>query len=134
VDSSSLSPVSCPVSPVFCAPSPPEPAYDRAAALERLGWDEELFAEVADLFRTDAPRMMEEIRQAIAAGDAVGVRRSAHGLKGSAGYVGGGPTVTAALALEEMAAAGDLTTAPMAADSLEREIDRLTTALAASPR
>ena len=46
------------------------PAFDRASAVERLGGDEELFAEVAGLFRGDAPKLLDDISRAVAAGDA----------------------------------------------------------------
>ena len=110
-------------------------SFDRAAALERLGDDEELFAEVADLFRTDGPKLLGEIRTAIAAGDAGGLKRSAHGLKGAAGYVGGADAAEAARRLESLATGGDLTDADDAFERLEREVSRLVADLAgaASP-
>jgi PAS domain S-box-containing protein len=110
------------------------PAFDRAAALERLGGDEELFAELADLFRTDGPRMLEEVRGALARGDATAVQRAAHGLKGAAGYVGGGPAAEAAHRLEALGARGELGTAAPAFAALEAEIDRLIVGLAAPER
>jgi CheY-like chemotaxis protein len=109
------------------------PAVDRAAAIDRLGGDEELFAEVAAVFQSDAPKMLEEIRRAVSNGDAAWVKRSAHGLKGAAGYVGGKPAAEAAHALEMMGSSGDLSAAPRALETLNREIDRLTAALAGAP-
>ena len=61
------------------------PALDYRAALQRFGGDEELFADVAGVFRADAPRLLGELRHAVAAGDAPAVQRTAHGLKGAAG-------------------------------------------------
>jgi HPt (histidine-containing phosphotransfer) domain-containing protein len=116
------------------APTPPPrglpPALDRAAAVERLGGDEELFAEVAAVFSGDAPKMMEEIRRAVVSKDAPSLQRAAHGLKGAAGYVGGKPAADAAAALEKLGASGELVAAPTALDALAREVDRLTAALA----
>jgi HPt (histidine-containing phosphotransfer) domain-containing protein len=63
--------------------------------------------------------------------DAPALQRAAHGLKGAALYVGGTPTSAAAATLEEIGAAGDLVAAPIALAALAREVDRLTTALAA---
>jgi HPt (histidine-containing phosphotransfer) domain-containing protein len=109
------------------------PALDRHAALQRLGGDEELFADVVGVFREDAPRMLDELRRAVAAGDAPAVQRAAHGLKGAAGYVGGQPAAAAAEALEQLGAAGRLADAHPALDALARETDRLTAALADIP-
>ena len=112
-------------------PMPPVAAsLDRAGAIERLGGDEELFAEVAGLFLVDAPRLLDEIRQAIAAGDTGSVHRAAHGLKGAAGYVGGKPTADAAQDLENAAAAGELLNSPAAFERLANEVILLSAALA----
>jgi CheY-like chemotaxis protein len=116
------------VAPIAASPSP---ALDRGPALERLGGDEDLFAEVAGLFREDAPKLLDEIRRAVATGDAPAVQRAAHGLKGAAMYVGGTPVSTAAAALEEIGMTGNLVAAPLALDTLAHEVGRLTTALAA---
>ena len=107
------------------------PALDRAAALDRLDGDEELWAEVAAMFREDAPRLLGEVRAAVAAGDAGAVQRSAHGLKGAAGYVGAGPAAAAAHHLEQLGASGNLSQAGVALRHLEREVSRLLAALAA---
>jgi PAS domain S-box-containing protein len=103
--------------------------FDRAAALERLGGDEALFAEVASLFLTDAPQQMDEIRGAVKGGDAATLRRAAHGLKGAAAYVGGTAAAAAAQKLEHLAAENDLGGAPEALRALEREVASLTAAL-----
>jgi two-component system, sensor histidine kinase and response regulator len=105
-------------------------AFDRAVGLERLGGDEELFAEVVGVFLGDAPKLMAELRRAVTAGDAPAVQRAAHGLKGAAGYVGGAPTAVAAAELEKVGASGDLADAPQTLDRLTTEVDRLTAALA----
>ncbi len=105
-------------------------SFDRAEALERLGGDEELFAEVAGLFRTDGPKLLREIRSAVAVGDAACLKRSAHGLKGAAGYVGGIDAAAAARRLESLATEGDLGGASEAFDKLEAEVHRLVADLA----
>jgi two-component system, sensor histidine kinase and response regulator len=109
----------------------PLPAVvNRAAALDRLGGDADLFAEVADLFRADSPGLLDELRRAIATADAPTVQRVAHSLKGSAGYVGGEPASAAAHKLELIGATGDLTAAPAVLDELFGEVARLTAVLA----
>ncbi|HEY3789802.1 MAG TPA: response regulator, partial [Urbifossiella sp.] len=108
-------------------------ALDRESAIDRLGGDRELFDEVAALFSVDAPTLLEELRSALGAGDAVRLKRAAHTLKGSAGYVGGEPAAAAAQALEAIAASGSLDTASEAFELLERELDRLISALSTVP-
>ena len=105
-------------------------SFDRSAALERLGGDEELFAEVAELFRSDGPKLLGEIRGAIADGDAATMKRAAHGLKGAAGYVGGTFAASAARRLELIGTEGKLTLAPEAFRTLETEVARLVADLA----
>ena len=66
-------------------------------------------------------------------GDALGLKRVGHTLKGAAGYLGGTPVVTAARRLEEVGEAEDWQAAPIAYDNLFNEIHRLTIALASGP-
>ncbi len=114
-------------------PAAGPPPLDRAAAVERLEGDEGLWAEVAALFRADAPRLLAELREAIGAADPAAVQRAAHGLKGAAGYVGAGPTADAAHRLERLGAAGDLAAAAGALADLDREVSRLLADLDAGP-
>jgi two-component system sensor histidine kinase/response regulator len=107
---------------------------DHAAAIERLGGDEELFAELVGLFREEGPRMIREIRQAIADGDPTGIQRTSHGLKGAVGYLGGTRATEAAQRLELIGASKDLFSAPGAFLHLEEEIERLLSAFEAASR
>ncbi|NTV95005.1 MAG: response regulator, partial [Thiobacillus sp.] len=67
-------------------PSPGRPAaaalYDRATAIERLGDDEEMFAQVAEVFVADVPNLVAELDAALAAGDVDALMRVGHTLKG----------------------------------------------------
>ena len=51
---------------------------------------------------------MQKLRQAVAAGDADGLMRAAHSLKGESSYLGAGRTSQAARQLEEMGRDQDL--------------------------
>ena len=51
-------------------------------ALERLGGDRALLAELAGLFCEEGPRLLREAESALAAGDAAAVQNAAHQLKG----------------------------------------------------
>jgi HPt (histidine-containing phosphotransfer) domain-containing protein len=76
--------------------------FDKAVALSRVGGDLELLREIAMLFLDDYPKSLRELRRAVESGDAKGVERSAHGLKGSVSNFGARPAVEAALQLETM--------------------------------
>jgi two-component system, sensor histidine kinase and response regulator len=81
---------------------------DRAVALDRVGGDEELLAEVAQLFLEDYPNSMREIDEAVSKGDAKLLERAAHTLKGAASNFGANPVVDSAFALEMAGRAGSL--------------------------
>ena len=61
---------------------------DKAVALDRLGGDEELLQEVAELFLEEYPPLMTQIRSAIDNGNSQELERSAHSLKGSVANFG----------------------------------------------
>ncbi|MEO8027194.1 MAG: PAS domain S-box protein [Bryobacteraceae bacterium] len=102
-----------------------EPLMDVAAALNRVDGDRELLREVARLFESDYPRSITEIRDAIAADDALKVERSAHGLKGSVANFGAAAAVSAALSLETMGRSGNLHGAAAELERLEAVLVRL---------
>ena len=104
-------------------------ALNRAVALERLGGDEQLLREIAALFLEDTASLVEEIRRAVQARDAVALQRGAHTLKGSVCNFGAERSYEAAYRLETIGRSGDLSTADEAFRRLEAELERLTPAL-----
>jgi two-component system, sensor histidine kinase and response regulator len=106
-----------------------EAVFDREAALERVSGDEDFLGEVLGLFLSDSPGRVDEIRSAIADRDAQALHRAAHALKGSAGCLAAGPTMNAALVLEEIGKNGHFAEAPAAFAALEREVARLVDAI-----
>jgi PAS domain S-box-containing protein len=100
-------------------------------AVERANVDEHALRELAGLFVDECPKLLDEVRSAISAGDAVRLRRAAHTLKGSAAVFGARPAVAAAASLESLAITRQLAAAPAAAEVLEIEAARLSEALAA---
>ncbi|MCS6863759.1 MAG: response regulator, partial [Gemmata sp.] len=116
-----------------CQPTPaPRTAhkpFDRQQALQRLGGDEQLLAEIVSVFLSDAPQFLSELQGAIAAGDIPLVKRTAHSLKGAAGYIGGQLVAAAAATLERMADDNDLSLAHEAFATLRQHMDQLQTAL-----
>jgi two-component system, sensor histidine kinase and response regulator len=109
-------------------------AFDREAAVDRLGGDDNLLAELVGLFLTDTPGQVEEIRRAVAGGHTQELQRTAHTLKGAAGYLAASPVAEAARVLEMMGAASELSAAPAALLTLNRELARLTALLVDLPQ
>ena len=64
------------------------PVFDRAALLTRLMDDEELVETILQGFLEDMPRQLETLRHCLEAGDAAGVARQTHSIKGAAANVG----------------------------------------------
>jgi two-component system sensor histidine kinase/response regulator len=82
--------------------APVTTALDRPLALSRVGGDTELLKEIAQLFIDEYPRVLGELREAIAHRDAKAIERTAHGLKGSVANFGASAAVEAACRLETM--------------------------------
>src|SRR5437660_10541879 len=57
-------------------------AFDFAELLARVDNDRDLLRELFDLFKEDAPRHVEALRDAVQRGDAAAVASEAHALKG----------------------------------------------------
>ena len=76
---------------------------DRQGALDRIEGDEELFRELQDTFLEDSPRQAKEIENALARQDLGDVRKWAHTLKGSLGYLGAIQASSLAKRLERLA-------------------------------
>ncbi|HHL40196.1 MAG TPA: response regulator [Deltaproteobacteria bacterium] len=113
------------------APSRPTfPVLDREAAMERVEGDMELLREVIGLFVEDYPGLLDELREAVAAGDGGRIERAAHRLKGSVDNLGAVAAVEAAARLEAMGREGRLEEAGRALEALEGEIVRFEQALA----
>lgn len=98
---------------------------NKALALERLGGDEELLQELAQLFLEEYPALIDKIRSAIDSQDAHGLERAAHSLKGSVGNFGAERAHRAALDLEMIGRAGNLASAPESFAKLQATMDDL---------
>ena len=98
---------------------------DEALALGRVGGDFELLQEVVGLFLDDYPKTLREIQAALTTGDASGVERYAHSLKGSVSTFGAKDVFESALALEKLGRSGDLSCAPEAVAKLEQSLSSL---------
>jgi HPt (histidine-containing phosphotransfer) domain-containing protein len=100
-------------------------SWNRAEALERIGGDEELLRDLRHIFLEESPKLMRTLQLAVATGDADGVMRAAHSLKGEASYLGADRTSHAARQLEEMGRSQDLSRANDVLAVLEREVASL---------
>jgi len=106
--------------------SPPgRSVIDRDKALASVDGDTELLRELAGLFLGDCPTQMAAIGQAIATGDAAGLRSAAHALKGAACNFGAKAVTDAALKLEILGRDSQLAGAGAACSALEAEMEHL---------
>jgi len=101
------------------------PAIDRELALSRVGGDEALLKEIAELFLADCPNALRDLHQAVERADAQAVERAAHGLKGSVSNFGARPVVDAAQKLENMGRSRQLDDAASALSALELTLEAL---------
>jgi PAS domain S-box-containing protein len=102
-----------------------EPAFDAADVLARVEGDRSLLAELVSIFRAESPTRLAEIRRCLDSGDAKGLERAAHTLRGSVGSLGARAAAQAALALESKGRDGALAGADEQLAELERELGRL---------
>ncbi len=100
-------------------------AFDREAMLAELDGDEELVTELINTMRAEEPKLVYEVRVAVEAADAALVTRAAHTLKGAVSNFGARAAADAALRLEQMGRAGDLSHAIPALATLEMEMSAL---------
>jgi two-component system sensor histidine kinase/response regulator len=103
---------------------------DRASLLERVEGDQELLAEMIQLFLADAPHLLDAMRSALQQGDMILLERSAHSMKGAAGNMSALVTVNAALQLEQSAKKGDTESSKGNLAALEGAVERLLPVLA----
>ncbi|MBI1897019.1 MAG: Hpt domain-containing protein [Acidobacteria bacterium] len=90
----------------------PASTLDWSDVLDRLGNDQALLREIAELFLEESPRLITEIAAAVRNRDAQALEHSAHTLKGSVANFGANAAFYAALRLEQMGRTGEFTRAP----------------------
>ncbi|HXG12618.1 MAG TPA: response regulator [Gemmataceae bacterium] len=112
-------------------PAHPPAALDWDAALEYVGGDRQLLADLVAIFFEECPRWLDELRRAVMERSAADVKRTAHNLKGAMSHFGAHAAREVALRLEMMGREGNLDGATEALADLEKEIERLRPALTA---
>jgi len=95
--------------------------FDVDAIRKRWGCDPAFAVKLIRMFQGQAPDLINKIRSALEAGDHEGMGQFAHGLKGAAAYVAAEAVRKLAEELEHMGRDGDLRTAPVRLEWLERE-------------
>ena len=83
-------------------------AFDHAAALERVGGDEDLLRQIAEMFVQICPEWLESLQTHLNERDQTATRRMSHSLKSSADNVGGHLACASMSRLENAAAEGHL--------------------------
>jgi signal transduction histidine kinase/CheY-like chemotaxis protein/HPt (histidine-containing phosphotransfer) domain-containing protein len=101
-----------------------------ADLLAMLGGDRDGLDSLIDTFLDDAPNLLAELRQDLAAGDAPGVRRVAHGLKSNGADFGAARLTELCRELEAVGRSGDLAPAPELLALVEIEYGRVRAELA----
>ena len=109
--------------------APADAGIDVDAALARLEGDIELFQAIVQQGLTDAPPLLEAIREAVRRGDAEALAKAAHKLKGTVSEFAAKSAADAAQRLEAMGRLGTLEGAPQALNALDQAMERLTPAL-----
>ena len=108
------------------------PVFAQNELLERLGGRSEMIPRFVGLFCKGYLPQMDGLVTALAAGDADGVRRHAHAIKGSAGNIAALRMHETAAMMEKSAKEGDLTEAPQRLARLQEEYRAFTEAAGAS--
>jgi CheY-like chemotaxis protein len=124
-----------PLHPVASHPADPivagtQARFDKAALVARVGGREDRLRTIIQVFQGESAGLMTELREAIAGGQADGLKRAAHSLKGAAGLFGAPGVVENAQRLESLGDAGELTGAMEWYGQLEEENRKLNAALA----
>lgn len=97
------------------------PSFCRADLLDRLDGDEELLREIVQVFLSEGPGRIEEIRTALQQGDASKIERSAHSMKGAAANISACRLREVTHDIESAARQGALALAASLKDALVRE-------------
>lgn len=116
------------------APAAVDERIDYRGTLRRLGGDQSLFDDLVQFCLEDTPVALAELGQAIEQGDAAGVERAAHSLKGLIANFGAKHATQMAADLQNLGHEGDIGGAKAAFPRLEGEVRLFVGELAAHRR
>ncbi len=111
-----------------------ESAFDQSALMELVSGDWIMLGEMLDIFLSQVPDYIDTIRDAIRSEDAEKLYQRAHALKGVTATLQSQPSFRITKALQDIGESGDLERAPELMEKLEREMNRLTSALSGLKR
>lgn len=98
--------------------------FRRSEVLDRLEGDEDLLRELVDIFLSQSRIQVEELKAALAMGDAESIWNQAHSLKGAAAGLGAEALSHRAAQLEKAGKEGNLTAVPALLQAVEAELRR----------
>jgi two-component system sensor histidine kinase/response regulator len=101
------------------------PILDESDAMERLEDDQEMYAELLDLFEEHRETMIQTIKDALASRDCEVLTKACHTVKGAMANISATASQTAALEAETAAKHGDILAAGKAVEALLHEVERL---------
>jgi CheY-like chemotaxis protein len=99
--------------------------WRKSDVLDGLGGDENLLQEICSIFLQESPKLMQKLREGIAARDSEAVAHAAHSLKGELVYLSNQEAALAASELEDMGHEKNLSRAGEPFSLLERELCNL---------
>jgi CheY-like chemotaxis protein/HPt (histidine-containing phosphotransfer) domain-containing protein len=105
--------------------SPSHPMIDYAQALDRVGGDRDLLAELAGLFLEEYPRLLAEISEGVQHGDLAMAAGAAHQLKGLLAQFGSENGRLLALEVETASKSGDVGESKAATEKLSGHLSEL---------
>jgi CheY-like chemotaxis protein len=103
--------------------------FDLQTALRATAGDGEVLAEAVRLYLDDSTHQLEKMAGALERGDARGLARAAHSMRGALAAIAAEAAAEAAKRLETMAADGNLEASRSALAALHLELQRLTPVL-----
>jgi PAS domain S-box-containing protein len=103
-------------------PAAPPTALDEQTILARVGGSHTALRQLAEVFREDAARLLDDLRVGLTQGNPRTVRVAAHTLKGMVSFFAAQQATGVALTLEKNAERGELTGAAELAERLTAEI------------
>jgi CheY-like chemotaxis protein/HPt (histidine-containing phosphotransfer) domain-containing protein len=112
----------------FPIPHSPLQPVDSASALERLRGNEELLAELQEMFASEAATAIDRLRSGIAAGDDEAVFQTAHRLRGQLLLLGAEEAAEIAEAIESASHAGRAKSAAARLEELAASLERISPA------
>jgi len=99
--------------------------FDEKELLERVDNDWDFLGDAVQMLADDGPNLLVDVRRCAEAGDAPGVGRTAHTLKGMISNFCAAEAQSGALAVEQIGKSGDLANIAPALQTLEHQLNAL---------